>query len=84
VKAVLSSERQLITTWTRGGIQLVQSGLAPVFGRLRMAHQGSPQEHAEPHEDPVGQLKRLAELHDVGALSDDEFETAKQRIIGAM
>jgi Short C-terminal domain len=32
--------------------------------------------------DPVAQLQQLAQLHQSGALSDDEFAQAKARILG--
>jgi hypothetical protein len=32
--------------------------------------------------DTVGQLKQLAELHASGALSDEEFATAKAKVLG--
>ena len=31
--------------------------------------------------DPLDQLKKLAELRDMGALTDDEFETQKAKIL---
>jgi hypothetical protein len=34
--------------------------------------------------DPVDQLARLAELHRAGALTDDEFAAAKQRLLGSL
>jgi Short C-terminal domain len=36
---------------------------------------------AEPHEDPVQQLAKLAELHKQGVLSDYEFAVAKQKLL---
>jgi hypothetical protein len=32
--------------------------------------------------DLAGQLRELAALHDAGVLSDDEFEQAKQKLLG--
>jgi len=32
--------------------------------------------------DATGELERLASLHDSGALSDDEFAAAKQKVLG--
>jgi hypothetical protein len=32
--------------------------------------------------DPVDELKRLAELHASGALTDEEFAAAKAKILG--
>ena len=37
---------------------------------------------AEVKEDTLAQLERLAKLHDSGALSDEEFAKAKQKILG--
>ncbi len=36
---------------------------------------------AEPDDDPVAQLAKLAELHKKGVLSDYEFATAKEKIL---
>jgi putative oligomerization/nucleic acid binding protein len=33
------------------------------------------------HDDPVGQLEKLAELHKKGVLSDYEFAVAKQKLL---
>ena len=35
-----------------------------------------------PADDPVARLKDLAQLHDSGALTDDEFSAAKARLLG--
>jgi hypothetical protein len=32
--------------------------------------------------DPTSELERLARLHQSGALTDDEFTTAKSRLLG--
>ena len=37
-----------------------------------------------PPVDPVDQIKRLAELRDAGILSESEFETKKQELLGRM
>ncbi len=41
---------------------------------------------APPHQaaqvDPYEELKKLAELHDQGILTDDEFAAAKAKILG--
>lgn len=34
-------------------------------------------------QDLVGRLRELAELHEVGALTDDEFDRAKARVLGS-
>jgi Short C-terminal domain len=35
-----------------------------------------------PAEDPAMQIQKLAQLHDTGALSDEEFAAAKAKILG--
>jgi membrane protease subunit (stomatin/prohibitin family) len=37
---------------------------------------------AAPEADPMSQIKQLAELHDSGALTDEEFTAAKAKILG--
>ncbi len=39
-------------------------------------------ETPDPDEDLVARLKELAELHAAGALSDEEFQRAKDRLLG--
>ena len=37
---------------------------------------------AAPAEDPLARLRELAELHDTGVLTDDEFAAAKAKLLG--
>jgi membrane protease subunit (stomatin/prohibitin family) len=37
---------------------------------------------APPTEDLTAKIERLAELHQSGALTDEEFATAKQKLLG--
>jgi membrane protease subunit (stomatin/prohibitin family) len=37
---------------------------------------------AAPAEDPIEQLKKLAELHDQGILTDEEFAAQKAKLLG--
>ena len=46
---------------------------------LRPPPRRRPQPSAD---DATGELERLASLHESGALSDDEFATAKQKVLG--
>ena len=39
-------------------------------------------QYAPPPADPADQIEHLAQLHASGALSDDEFTTAKANILG--
>jgi hypothetical protein len=36
----------------------------------------------EPAPDPVARLKELAQLHEAGALTEDEFTAAKAKVLG--
>jgi hypothetical protein len=42
----------------------------------------TPATTAAPVDDTVEQLMKLAQLHDTGALSDEEFAAAKAKIVG--
>jgi hypothetical protein len=37
---------------------------------------------APAEDDPTKQIQKLAQLHDSGALSDEEFAAAKAKILG--
>jgi putative oligomerization/nucleic acid binding protein len=43
---------------------------------------GSPAAAAPPAADPLDRLSKLADLHDRGVLTDAEFETQKQQLLG--
>jgi hypothetical protein len=49
----------------------------------QMAGQAPPQPvaAAPPEEDPMDRLKKLGDLHDSGVLTDEEFATAKAKIL---
>jgi hypothetical protein len=73
---------------------LVAGGAAYAAGR---ATRGGPEDSGEPEPEEVpaappvpmsaetetDQLQKLAELHDSGALTDDEFAAEKAKILGA-
>ena len=42
----------------------------------------APAPQALPHRDPVDALKELGQLHASGALTDEEFATAKSQVLG--
>ena len=50
----------------------------------QMAAQAPAQPVAAPaqQEDPMERLKQLAQLHDSGVLTDEEFASAKAKVIG--
>lgn len=58
-----------------GGLQSTYSGTADAAMRQAMA---GP---AAPAQDPAERLKKLAELRDAGAITDDEYEAKKAEII---
>lgn len=41
----------------------------------------APAPQAPPPPDPIEQLKKLAELHSAGVLTDDEFAAQKARVL---
>ena len=43
----------------------------------------APPPPAPAADDAAGELERLASLHQSGALSDEEFAAAKQKVLGA-
>ena len=51
-------------------------------GVWQQAFSGLSSLGAPEHDDPVEQLDKLAELHKKGHLSDYEFATAKEKILG--
>ena len=42
----------------------------------------APAQYAPPPEDPADQVEHLAQLHDSGALTDEEFAAAKAKALG--
>jgi hypothetical protein len=77
---------------TRRRTMLVAGGMAYAAGRARGSADDAayaepppapPQPAAPaPATDETSELERLASLHDSGALSDEEFAAAKQKILG--
>ena len=81
---------------TRRRTMMVAGGLAYERGRNQGQQDQYPaeQQYAEPAPpappppapsvaDATSELERMAALHESGALSDDEFATAKQKILNA-
>lgn len=61
---------------------LMRQALAdPAAFAERMRSHGVPSQGV-PSADPVDQIAKLAELHDRGALTDEEFQAMKARILG--
>jgi hypothetical protein len=84
--------RPLLRTAVIGG-GAYMAGKAAANRSAERADQASQQEQAaqvpEPRagqapadSDVLGQLTKLVQLHDSGALTDEEFSTAKARLLG--
>ena len=82
---------------TRRRTMMVAGGMAYAAGRNRAPRGGPirmrrptpsprpplPRRRHPSADDAAGELERLASLHESGALSDDEFAAAKQKVLGA-
>jgi membrane protease subunit (stomatin/prohibitin family) len=51
--------------------------------RQQQAAAQAPAAPAPAEEDPMAKLKQLGQLHDSGVLTDDEFASAKAKILNA-
>lgn len=52
-----------------------------LYKAVQKVESASNQDEANPDEDYISQLERLSKLHDSGALTDEEFLEAKQKIL---
>ncbi len=81
---------------TRRRTMMVAGGLAYARGRNQGEQEeaqgeqayaapppAAPPPPAPAADDATSELERLASLHQSGALSDDEFAAAKQKVLGA-
>ena len=55
--------------------------LQDAYASTRRVAPPAPAPVAVPRRDPFADLKELAQLHQAGVLNDDEFATAKARIL---
>lgn len=80
VEISMADERQAIYRFrTSTSLQVVRQTLDPVLAGLALPHDESSGALLE---SPTAELVRLAELHRVGELTDEEFSTAKARLLG--
>ena len=49
---------------------------------VQQAQQQAQQAAAQPQTDVTAQLQKLAEMHDSGALTDEEFAAMKKKLLG--
>jgi hypothetical protein len=75
------------------GVQPLQTSLTPVFTRMRLASSAASPPLSPPSATPgapalsgtasiADELAKLAQLRDSGVLSDEEFQSAKARLLG--
>jgi Short C-terminal domain len=76
---------------TRRRTMMVAGGAAYAAGRRNSGQEQAYDEQAAPPAPPppapaevdaTSEIEKLASLHDSGALSDDEFAAAKQKVLG--
>lgn len=59
--------------------QLKQQGAAEAKEQMQQASGSAP---ASTEQDSIAQIQKLAEMHNSGILSDEEFTAAKKKILG--
>jgi Short C-terminal domain len=65
------------------GIQNTYAGTADAAGRAYLADKEKA-DAAKAADDPAERLKKLTQLKDAGLVSDEEYETKRQEILGAL
>jgi hypothetical protein len=65
------------------GIQNTYAGTADAAGRAYLAEKEQA-DAAKAADDPAERLKKLTQLKDAGLVSDEEYETKRQEILGAL
>jgi hypothetical protein len=59
----------------------VKAGVVALRALIEAAHAAEPQHSATPAESVADELGKLADLRASGVLSEEEFATAKQRLL---
>lgn len=90
---LIQSQKKKVTVITNGGaqrnlylykadslIRLLQEAMDRVHGVIKEPVAQVPAKDST--EDDISKLERLAKLHESGALTDEEFKVAKQKILG--
>jgi hypothetical protein len=62
--------------------QMAQQQMAQPAPAAPVAAPAAAPAAAPPTEDVVAQIEKLAELHQSGALTDEEYAAAKQKLLG--
>ncbi len=65
------------------GIQNTYAGTADAAGRAYLAEKEQA-DAAKAADDPAERLKKLTQLKDAGLVTDEEYETKRQEILGAL
>ena len=66
----------------RGGAGTTAQGAGMDLGAaIQQAAAAAGQQATPAVDDPVGQIEKLSQLHDSGALSDEEFADAKRKLL---
>lgn len=90
---LIQSQKKKVTVITNSGaqrnlylykadslIRLLQEAMDRVHGVIKEPVAEVPAKDSA--EDDISKLERLAKLHESGALTDEEFKAAKQKILG--
>jgi predicted RNA-binding Zn-ribbon protein involved in translation (DUF1610 family) len=72
---------QLFLFWGQEPPDVLRRALAPVFGRLEAAREETAAQAMPSANSLASELAKLDELHRSGALSSEEFQAAKRRMI---
>ena len=75
-----SAQRNLYLYKADSLIRLLQEAMDRVHGVIKEPVAQVPAKDSA--EDDISKLERLAKLHESGALTDEEFKAAKQKILG--
>jgi hypothetical protein len=79
--AVVEANRAL-AAWKRDPSDPSLAALEAANERLRATGAGVPIEGQAAPDDPIDQIRRLAELRDQGAITPEEFEAKKRELLG--
>lgn len=86
IKVIMSSKKKIIVSLKGGQVFNLYlykyEKLLEILYRKIDEVNGKKDERVVDTEDDLSKLERLAKLHESGALTDEEFKEAKQKILG--